>query len=103
MCLKTVEQIDKGKDKKHTGKLTSNPDDMTLILHVGFDERGIGMRLWHAAVLLSKRRFRIMGTSRKNPACPSHPRVTGWIFAVGAPCSEYTYCPRMALSSSQPK
>ena len=25
MCLKIMEKIDKGKDKKHAGKLTSNP------------------------------------------------------------------------------
>ena len=27
MCLKTMEKIDKGEDKKHTGKLRSIPED----------------------------------------------------------------------------
>ena len=27
VCLKTMEKIDKGEDKKHTGKLTSIPED----------------------------------------------------------------------------
>ena len=53
-------KIDKDKDKKHTGKLTSNPEDRTpYISHVMFDKR-----FGHAAAVLnkrylSKRRFRV--------------------------------------------
>ena len=38
MCLKTIEKVDKSKDKKHTGIL-SKPEDNgdLLILHVRFD------------------------------------------------------------------
>ena len=37
--LKSMEKIAEGKDKKHTGKLTDNPEDGTLILHVRWDTR----------------------------------------------------------------
>ena len=37
MCLKTMEKIDKGKDKKHASELTRNPEDKLLILHVEFN------------------------------------------------------------------
>ena len=39
MRLKAMEKIDESKDKKHTGKLTDNPEDGTLILHVRWDTR----------------------------------------------------------------
>ena len=60
MRLKTMENVDKGKEKNHVGKLTSNPEDRTpYISHVMFDKR-----FGHAAAVLnkrylSKRRFRV--------------------------------------------
>ena len=58
MCLKTMEKIDKGKDKKHTGKLTSNPEDKNSLYYMSDLTSA-----WHAAMFkkryLSERRFRI--------------------------------------------
>ena len=48
MCLKTKKKIDKSKDKKHTGKLTSNPKDRAPYIHVFHVRRDTS---WHATVL----------------------------------------------------
>ena len=63
MRLKTMEKIDEGKDKKHTGKPTDIPEDGTLILSSDVTRAQAGHAHCHAAVLnkryprLPKRRF----------------------------------------------
>ena len=37
MCLKTMEKIYKGEDKKHAGKFTSNTEDKTFYITFRFD------------------------------------------------------------------
>ena len=58
MRLKTMENVDNGKEKKHTDKLTDNPEDGTSYITCQ----------WHAAVL-DKRYLRLSNRTLIDVSC----------------------------------